>query len=123
MDKDRGNAGLLEPGLEAPQNRFGSFEVVSISGLENDIGFRGQLLQVRNIIEGSKNRLESQFFKALSLLGRAKVDSDLVLGFFGVLDEMSEDSASNVTWSIQTGDKHSAIDNGIPQMVRRSAYQ
>jgi len=48
-------------------------------GLENDIGFRGQPLQVRDIVEGSKNRLESQFFKALGLLCRAKVDSDLVV--------------------------------------------
>jgi len=30
MDKDRCNAGLLEPRLETPQNSFGSFEVVSI---------------------------------------------------------------------------------------------
>lgn len=88
-------------------------------GLENDIGFRGQLLQVCDIVEGSKNRLESQFLKALGLLGRPKVDSDLIVGSLGMLDEMSEDGASNVTWSIQTSDKHSAPDNSTPQF----AYQ
>ena len=31
VDQDRSRAGLLEPGLETPQNSFGSLEVVSIS--------------------------------------------------------------------------------------------
>ena len=66
-------------------------------GLENDIRFSSILLQVRKIIEGAKYGLESQFFKPLGLFGRAKVDSDLVVGPLGVLDEMGEDSAPNVT--------------------------
>ena len=150
VDKDRRNAGLFEPGLETPQNGFGSPEVVSVSlqtpehhvmshwyvikarnnpkgtyGLENDIKFRGQPLQVCDIVEGPKNGLESQFLKPLSLLGRTKVDGDLVVGPSGVLDEMGEDSASNVTWSTaaRVGDKHSAPDNETPQTVRHSTYQ
>ena len=92
-------------------------------GLENDIRFRGQPLQVPDVVEGSKNSLESQLFKALSLLGRAKMDSDLVVGDFGVLGEMSEGSSSNVTWSTQASDKHSAPENRALQMVRQSTYQ
>jgi hypothetical protein len=66
-------------------------------GLEDDVRFGSILLQIREIIEGAKRGLESQFFKPLSLFGRAKVDGDLVVGPLGVLDEMCEDSASNVT--------------------------
>jgi hypothetical protein len=65
--------------------------------LENDIRFGSVLLQIRKIIEGAKYGLESQFFKPLSLFGRAKVDGDLVLGPLGVLGEIVEDSASDVT--------------------------
>ena len=133
MNKDRGNTGLLEPGFETPKNRIGSFDVVSISlwipnaprqspvrpkgqdnphgtyGLENDIVFRGKLLQTHDVIEGSKDCLEPQLLESLGLFGGADVDSDFVVGPFGVLDEMGEDGASNVTWSIKArmSDKHS----------------
>ena len=66
-------------------------------GLEDDIRFRSVLLQVHKVVKGPNSGLKSQFFKALGLLGRAKVDSDLVFGPFRVLDEMGEDSASNIT--------------------------
>jgi len=91
-------------------------------GLENDIRFRRQLLQARDIVEGSKGHLESQPFKTRSLLGRAKVDGDLVVGSSGVLDEMSEDSASKVTWSIQTSDEQSAPDNRQNTVDGETAY-
>ena len=77
------------------------------------------LLQIRYIIEGAKSGLESQFLKGFGLLGRAKVYSDLVVGSLGVFDEMCEDSASNVTWSIIAGtsDKCWAPDKEMPQAV------
>ena len=118
MNQDRSNPGLLEPGLEPPQNGLGPFEMVSISleipdarrqssvwyrgqgayDLENDIGSSSELFQVHNIVEGSKNGLESQFFKGLGLFGGAKVDGDIVLGPFWVLDELGEYAAANVAW-------------------------
>jgi hypothetical protein len=65
--------------------------------LENDIRFGSALLQTRKIIERAKYGLESQFSKPPGLFGRADVDGDLVLGPLGLLGEMVEDSASNVT--------------------------
>ena len=61
------------------------------------------LLQIRYIIERAKSGLKSQFLKGFGLFGRAKVDGDLVIGPLGVFDEMCEDSASDVTWSIIAG--------------------
>lgn len=59
--------------------------------------FRSQLLKLRHIVEGSNNRLESIFFKALSLVGRPKEDGNLVFGSFVSFDETSEDGAPDVT--------------------------
>jgi len=94
-------------------------------GLEHDIEFRSELLQTRNVVEGSKNCLESQFLEGFGLFCRAKLDSDIVLGPLGMLDEMGEDSASYVTWSIvaRVSDKHLPPSRKTPQMVRRPAYQ
>ena len=67
-------------------------------GLENHIELGGELLQFSTVIEGSENRLESQFFKFRGLFGRTNEDSDLVVGYFGVLDEVREDCASDITY-------------------------
>ena len=119
----------MEPGLETPQNGFGSFEVVRISlqipkcaafaigtsigegayGLEYDIRVGGKFLQIRNIVEGPKNCLEPQRFKGLGLFGRAKEDRDLVVGSPGALDEMGKGAAANVSWP--TGNEHLAPDS------------
>jgi hypothetical protein len=61
------------------------------------------LLQIRHIIERAKRGVESQFLKGFGLFGRAKVNGDFVVGPLGVLDEMCENSASDVTWSTIAG--------------------
>lgn len=119
MDKDWRNTGLLPPSFETPKNGLGPLEVISISlygtpkntscsssaqsdpqnthGLEDDIGLRSEFLQFKSIVKGSESRLKSEFFKSADLPGRAEVDSDLVVGPFGVPGEVVEDGASNVT--------------------------
>jgi len=67
-------------------------------GLENDIGFGGELLQVCNAVEGPKNGLEPQLFEGLGLFGGAKEDGDLVVRPFGVLNEIGEGAAADETW-------------------------
>ena len=70
-------------------------------GLEYDIRFSGELLQIHNVIEGPKNGLEPQLFKGLGLFGGAKENGDLVFGSPGVFYEMGKGAATNVAWPTQ----------------------
>ena len=120
MNENRGNASPLEPGFETPQNGFRSLKVISVRlctsnachdmshglglndprwthGLENDIKLGGELLQFSTIVEGTNSRLESQFSKFLGLFSRTKVNSEIVVGYFGVLGKVREDRASDIT--------------------------
>lgn len=67
-------------------------------GLEYNIRFSSELLQIHDIVERPKHCLEPQLFKGLGLFGRAKEDGDLVLASPGMLDEMGEGAAANVAW-------------------------
>ena len=145
VDQDRSNAGLLEPSLEASQNGFGPFEVVSVGleirmhrvslrsvtgdwgayGLEHGIGLSSELLQIGNVVERPKDGLESQLFEDLGLFGRAKVDGYFVFGPLWVLDEVGEGAAADVAWvtiSRMRG-AHPARNSGTGKTVRGFTYQ
>ena len=61
-----------------------------------DIGFSSVLLQIRGIVEGSRNGLEPRLFKDLVLFSRAMVHGGFVFGPLWVSDGMGEGAAANV---------------------------
>ena len=58
------------------------------------------LLEGHNIVEGSENCLEPQALEAFGLFGGAKLDDDIVIGPFVVLDEMGKGGAADITCQI-----------------------